>query len=337
MKLASLKNGTRDGGLVVVSRDLTRYSEASAVAPTLQAALDDWARIAPKLAQLSHQVELGSVPTGRFHEQACESPLPRAYQWADGSAYINHVELVRRARGAEVPAQFYTDPLMYQGGSDGFLGPRQAIPFVDPAWGYDMEGEIAVITDDVPMGVSEAAALAHIQLVMLCNDLSLRGLIPAELAKGFGFFQAKPASAFSPVAVTPDELGTAWSDGCVHLPLRVDYNGAPLGRAEAGQDVTFSLARLVAHAARTRTLCAGSIIGSGTVSNTGPDGGPGTPVAEGGRGYSCLAEIRMIETLAHGQPVTPFMDEGDTVRIEMLDRAGQSIFGAIEQTVQRPL
>ena len=333
MKLATLKSGARDGRLVVVSKDLTRCSDAGRIAPTLQAALDDWVKTAPRLQQLAGQVELGSVPTERFHEHECESPLPRAYQWADGSAYLNHVELVRKARGAEVPASFYDDPLMYQGGSDGFLGPRDPIPFSDASWGYDMEGEIAVITDDVPMGVSEAKALDHIKLIMLCNDVSLRGLIPGELAKGFGFFQSKPASAFSPVAVTPDTLGDAWRGGCVHLPLRVDYNGAPLGRAEAGEDATFSLARLVAHAARTRDLCAGSIIGSGTVSNKGADGGPGKPVSEGGRGYSCLAEIRMIETIAEGQPKTPFMQSGDTVRIEMLDREGHAIFGAIEQVV----
>lgn len=334
MKLATLKNGTRDGRLVVVSRDLTKCSDATHIAPTLQAALDDWSRIAPQLASLAEQVELGSVPTVRFHEHDCESPLPRAYQWADGSAYINHVELVRKARGAEVPESFYDDPLMYQGGSDAFLGPRDAIPLGDPAWGCDMEGEVAVITDDVPAGVSEAEAADHIKLVMLCNDVSLRGLIPPELAKGFGFFQSKPPSAFTPVAVTPDELGAAWRDSLVHLPLRVDYNGAPFGRAEAGVDATFSLARLVAHAAKTRPLGAGTVIGSGTVSNKDADGGAGKPVAEGGLGYSCIAEIRMIEKIATGAFKTGFMRAGDTVRIEMLDAAGHSIFGAIEQVVE---
>ena len=334
MKLATLKNGTRDGRLVVVSRDLTKCSDATHIAPTLQAALDDWSRIAPQLASLAEQVELGSVPTVRFHEHDCESPLPRAYQWADGSAYINHVELVRKARGAEVPESFYDDPLMYQGGSDAFLGPRDAIPLGDPAWGCDMEGEVAVITDDVPAGVSEAEAAEHIKLVMLCNDVSLRGLIPPELAKGFGFFQSKPPSAFTPVAVTPDELGAAWRDSLVHLPLRVDYNGAPFGRAEAGVDATFSLARLVAHAAKTRPLGAGTVIGSGTVSNKDADGGAGKPVAEGGLGYSCIAEIRMIEKIATGAFKTGFMRAGDTVRIEMLDAAGHSIFGAIEQVVE---
>lgn len=335
MKLATLKNGARDGRLVVVSKDLTRYTDAAAIAPTLQAALDKWDVCAPKLQQLAEQVELGSVPTARFHEHDCESPLPRAYQWADGSAYINHVELVRKARGAEVPESFYDDPLMYQGGSDAFLGPRDAIPLGDTAWGCDMEGEIAVITDDVPMGVSEADAAGHIKLVMLCNDVSLRGLIPGELAKGFGFFQSKPPSAFSPVAVTPDELGDAWKDSLVHLPLRVDYNGAPFGRAEAAEDATFSLARLVSHAAKTRPLSAGTVIGSGTVSNKGADGGPGKPVSEGGLGYSCIAEIRMIEKIATGDFKTPFMSPGDTVRIEMFDKSDHSIFGAIEQTVEQ--
>ncbi|RAN33752.1 fumarylacetoacetate hydrolase family protein [Hyphomonas pacifica] len=335
MKLSALKNGARDGRLVVVSKDLTRYTDAAGIAPTLQAALDKWDVYAPKLQQLAEQVELGSVPTARFHEHDCESPLPRAYQWADGSAYINHVELVRKARGAEVPESFYDDPLMYQGGSDAFLGPRDAIPLGDTAWGCDMEGEIAVITDDVPMGVSEADAAGHIKLVMLCNDVSLRGLIPAELAKGFGFFQSKPPSAFTPVAVTPDELGDAWKDSLVHLPLHVDYNGEAFGRAEAAQDATFSLARLVAHAAKTRPLSAGTVIGSGTVSNKDADGGAGKPVSEGGRGYSCIAEIRMIEKIATGEFKTPFMSPGDTVRIEMFDKAGHSIFGAIEQTVEQ--
>lgn len=334
MKLATLKNGTRDGRLVVVSKDLTRATDAARIAPTLQAALDKWEIYAPQLAMLAEQVELGSVPTFRFHEHDAMSPLPRAYQWADGSAYINHVELVRAARGDKVPESFYSDPLMYQGGSDGFLGPRDAIPLKDVTWGCDMEGEVAVITDDVPMGASEAEAAGLIRLVMICNDVSLRGLIPGELAKGFGFFQAKPASAFSPVAVTPDELGEAWKDGLVHLPLRVDFNGKPFGRANAGVDATFSLPRLVAHAARTRALVAGSIIGSGTVSNKDEGGGAGKPVAEGGLGYSCIAEIRMIETIRDGAAKTPFMKPGDTVRIEMCDASGHSIFGAIEQTVE---
>ena len=333
MKLATLNDGTRDGKLVVVSKDLTRYCAADNIAPTLQAALDDWDATAPKLQALYTDVEHEAVPCERFHEREAHSPLPRAYQWADGSAYINHVELVRKARDAEVPESFYHDPLMYQGGSDKFLPPRADIPLGDPAWGCDMEGEIAVITDDVPMGVSKDQAADHIKLLMLVNDVSLRGLIPAELGKGFGFFQSKPSSAFSPVAVTPDELGDAWKDSVIHLPLMVDYNGEPFGRAEAGEDATFSLAELVAHAAKTRDLGAGAIIGSGTGSNKGEDGGPGKPVSEGGRGYSCIAEIRMIETIYDGEAKTRFMRAGDTVRVEMKDREGHSIFGAIEQKV----
>jgi fumarylacetoacetate (FAA) hydrolase len=333
MKLASFNDGSRDGRLVVVSKDLTRCCAAGYIAPTLQHALDNWDRVAPRLEALYTDVEHQAVPCERFHEREALSPLPRAYQWADGSAYINHVELVRKARGAEVPESFYHDPLMYQGGSDGFLAPRQDIPLGDVSWGCDMEGEIACITDDVPMGVSKEDAATHIKLLMLVNDVSLRGLIPGELAKGFGFFQSKPASAFSPVAVTPDELGDAWQGNVIHLPLMVDYNGQPFGRANAGVDATFSLADLVAHAAKTRSLGAGTIIGSGTVSNQGPDGDPGKPVSEGGLGYSCIAEIRMIEQIASGEAKTRFMQPGDTVRVEMRNAAGHSIFGAIEQTV----
>ncbi len=333
MKLATLNDGSRDGKLVVVSRDLTRYCAADNIAPTMQAALDDWAHVAPKLELLAVDVEHEAVPCERFHEREAHSPLPRAYQWADGSAYINHVELVRQARGAKVPESFYSDPLMYQGGSDSFLPPRADIPLGDPKWGCDMEGEVAVITDDVPMGVSAEKAADHIKLVMLVNDVSLRGLIPGELAKGFGFFQSKPASAFSPVAVTPDELGDAWKDNLIHLPLMVDYNGEAFGRAGAAIDATFNLAQLVAHAAKTRTLTSGTIIGSGTVSNKGADGGPGEPVVEGGLGYSCIAEIRMIETIASGEAATPFMSAGDTVKIEMRDAENHSIFGSIEQKV----
>ncbi|MEW4447423.1 fumarylacetoacetate hydrolase family protein [Qipengyuania sp. JC766] len=335
MKLASLKYG-RDGKLVVVSKDLTRYCAADNIAPTLQAALDDWENCAPKLEALYRDVEHQAVPCERFHEREAESPLPRAYQWADGSAYINHVELVRKARDAEVPESFYHDPLMYQGGSDDFLAPREDIPLADTSWGCDMEGEIACITDDVPMGVSKDDAAGHIKLLMLVNDVSLRGLIPGELAKGFGFFQSKPASAFSPVAITPDELGDAWKDSVIQLPLKLDYNGEPFGRAEVGQDATFSLADLVAHAAKTRNLGAGCIIGSGTISNKGADGGPGKPVSEGGAGYSCIAEIRMIETIYDGEAKTRFMQPGDTVRVWMDDAEGHSIFGAIEQKVVEP-
>ena len=333
MKLATLKDGTRDGRLVVVSRDLTRCSAATPVAPTLQGALDDWERAAPRLEALSRDVEHRATPCERFHENDAHSPLPRAYQWADGSAYINHVELVRRARGAEVPDSFYRDPLMYQGGSDGFLAPREPIACGPAEWGCDMEGEIAVVTGDVPLGISAEAALDHVVLVMLCNDVSLRGLIAPELEKGFGFFQSKPASAFSPVAVTPDELGDAWRDGRLHRPLHVDLNREPFGRADAGQDATFGFGDLIAHAAKTRALGPGTIIGSGTVSNRGDDGGPGQPVADGGRGYSCIAELRMIETIAGGAPKTRFLTPGDTVRVEMVDGDGRSIFGAIRQEV----
>ncbi|MGQ7829647.1 fumarylacetoacetate hydrolase family protein [Altererythrobacter sp. Z27] len=333
MKLATLNDGTRDGKLVVVSKDLTRYCAADNIAPTLQAALDNWDRVAPELEVLARDVEHEAVPCERFHEREAMSPLPRAYQWADGSAYINHVELVRKARDSEVPESFYHDPLMYQGGSDSFLSPRDDIPLGDIAWGCDMEGEVACITDDVPMGLSAEEAAGHIKLLMLVNDVSLRGLIPGELAKGFGFFQSKPASAFSPVAITPDELGAAWADCLIHLPLMVDYNGEPFGRANTGVDATFNLAQLVAHAAKTRNLCAGTIIGTGTISNKGADGGPGKPVSEGGLGYSCIAEIRMIETIYDGAPKTRFMHPGDTVRIEMRDDHNHSIFGAIEQKV----
>lgn len=334
MKLATLKDGTRDGRLAVVSRDLTRYADASFLAPTLQGVLDDWKRIAPHLEALAESLEHGSVPAERFHEHDAHSPLPRAFQWADGSAYVNHVELVRKARNAEMPASFWTDPLMYQGGSDAFLAPRDPILMADEAWGIDMEGEVAVIVDDVPMGASLDEARAAIRLVMLVNDVSLRGLIPAELGKGFGFFQSKPSSAFSPVAVTPDELGAAWDGGKLALPLWVDLNGKPFGRADAGTDMTFDFPTLIAHAAKTRPLSAGAIIGSGTVSNK-LDDGPGKPVEAGGVGYSCIAEIRMIETIETGAPKTPFMRFGDTVRIEMKDASGHSIFGAIEQTVEK--
>jgi fumarylacetoacetate (FAA) hydrolase len=333
MKLASLKGG-RDGRLVVVSRDLQRYLPAgdrhAGDYPTLQSALDNWHVAGPALEELSARVNAGEGET--FDESACESPLPRAYQWADGSAYINHVELVRKARGAEVPDSFYTDPLMYQGGSDSFLGPRDDIPVSSEDWGIDFEAEVAVITDDVPMGVSVADAGKHIQLIMIVNDVSLRGLIPAELAKGFGFFQSKPSSAFAPLAVTPDELGDAWQDNKVHLPLLSTLNGEAFGKPDAGVDMTFDFAQLVAHAAKTRPLVAGTIIGSGTISNK-LDGGPGKPVAEGGVGYSCIAEIRMIETIESGTPETSFMKYGDRIRIEMFDADEKSIFGTIEQTV----
>jgi fumarylacetoacetate (FAA) hydrolase len=334
MKLASLQHG-RDGRLVVVSRDLTRATDAFFVVPTLQQALDSWEVCAPKLADLSEQLEHGSVPSFRFHEHDCASPLPRAYQWADGSAYVNHVELVRRARGAEMPESFWTDPLMYQGGSDSFLGPRDSIPVADESYGIDFEAEVAVITGDVPMGASREQAAASIRLVVLVNDVSLRNLIPAELAKGFGFFQSKPSSTLSPVAVTPDELGDSWDGGRLHLPLLSTLNGKPFGKPNAGMDMTFDFPALIAHAAKTRPLGSGTIIGSGTVSNKDRDGGPGKPIAEDGLGYSCIAEQRTVETIVTGSARTPFMRFGDTIRIEMKDRTGHSIFGAIEQDVVR--
>jgi fumarylacetoacetate (FAA) hydrolase len=334
VKLASLKGG-RDGKLAVVSRDLTRAAPAGHIAATLQAALDDWDEISPRLAALTDKLERGAVASFPFREEDCASPLPRAYQWADGSAYVNHVELVRKARGAEMPASFWSDPLMYQGGSDSFLGPRDPIFMAEETHGIDMEGEVAVVTGDVPMGIAPGEAGKHIRLVMLVNDVSLRNLIPAELAKGFGFFQSKPSSAFSPVAVTPNELDDAWEGGKLHLPLLVDLNGQPFGRANAGIDMTFDFPTLIAHAAKTRPLAAGTIIGSGTVSNRDRDGGPGRPISQGGLGYSCIAEIRMIETIADGKPKTPFLRFGDTVRIEMKDSNGGSLFGAIEQEVKR--
>jgi len=331
MKLASLKHG-RDGRLVVVSTDLERFLPAAGVAATLQQALDDWAGARPRLEQISARVNAGEGDP--FDQAACASPLPRAYQWADGSAYVNHVELVRKARGAEIPQSFWTDPLMYQGGSDTFLAPRDEIRMADEAWGIDFEAEIVVVTDDVPMGVSAADAATHIQLVLLVNDVSLRNLIPGELAKGFGFFQSKPSSAFSPVAVTPDELGDAWRDARVHLPLLSFLNDQPFGKPDAGVDMTFDFGRLIAHAAKTRPLGAGTLIGSGTVSNK-LDGGPGKPIADGGLGYSCIAEIRMIETINDGKPATSFMRFGDRIRIAMQDASGRSIFGEIDQVVSK--
>jgi len=331
MKLASLKSG-RDGRLLVVSGDLARCAPASDVAPTLQAALDDWPRAEAGLRALAEALERGAVAGQPFDPAAAASPLPRAYQWADGSAYLNHVELVRRARGAEMPPSFLTSPLLYQGGSDGFLAPTDPIPLGDAAWGLDFEAEIAVIVGDVPMGANPEAALAAVRLVMLCNDVSLRGLIPDELAKSFGFFQSKPASAFSPVAVTPDALGAAWRGGKLSGQVRIDLNGAPFGRVDAGQDMNFGFGELIAHAAKTRALAAGTIVGSGTVSNRGPGGDPGKPVPAGGAGYACIAEQRTVETLLEGAPRTPFLKPGDRVRIEMLDAAGHSIFGPIDQT-----
>ncbi|GAB2174838.1 fumarylacetoacetate hydrolase family protein [Dongia sp. agr-C8] len=332
MKLATLRAGSRDGQLVVVSRDLTRCLSVMPIA-TLQSALDEWDAVNASLRTYSDRVNASDKGTAPFDPQNCLSPLPRAYQWADGSAYVNHVALVRQARGAEMPASFWTDPLMYQGGSDSFLAPHEPIRG-DESWGIDLEAEIAVVTGDVPMGASTEAAAKAIRLVMLVNDISLRNLIPGELAKGFGFFQSKPSSAFSPVAVTPDELGEAWDGGRLHLPLLSSLNGKALGKPNAGIDMTFDFPALIAHAAKTRPLAAGTIIGSGTVSNRGTDGGPGKPVDEGGVGYSCIAEQRVVETIRTGAAKTPFLKSGDRVRVEMLDTDGVSIFGAIDQAVE---
>jgi fumarylacetoacetate (FAA) hydrolase len=332
MKLASLKQG-RDGRLVVVSSDLAWYADAGHIAPTLQAALDDWDGIAPALANLATDLDHAVIPRERFHEHDAAAPLPRAYQWADGSAYVGHMALVRQARGAEMPDSFWHDPLMYQGGSDGFLGPRDPIPLADEDWGCDLEAEVVVVTGDVPMGADRDTALAAIRLVGLANDVSLRNLIPGELAKGFGFFQSKPASAFSPVFVTPDGLGDWWQDGKLQRKVMVELNGRPLGRVDAGADMTFDFGTLIAHAAKTRALGAGTIVGSGTVANRGPDGGPGRAVADGGAGYACLAEARTMETLTTGTATTPFLRHGDTVRIWAEDDRHHPVFGVIEQTV----
>ena len=332
MKLATLNQGGRDGTLVVVSRDLRRCRAVPAIARTMLAALDDWAAVEPQLRQVYEALNSGALEGEAFDQSACHSPLPRTWQWADGSAYINHVELVRRARNAEVPESFYTDPLMYQGGSDGFIPPRGPVQ-AQEAWGIDFEAEVTVVTGDVPMGATPEQAAQAIRLVMLVNDVSLRNLIPAELAKGFGFFQSKPASAFSPVAVTPDELGEAWKDAKVHLPLVVHLNEQLFGKPNAGVDMTFDFGQLIAHVAKTRTLCAGSIIGSGTVSNKQGNLW-GSSIANGGVGYCCLAEVRTYETIEQGKPATPFMRDGDTVRIEMFNAAGENIFGTIENRVQ---
>ncbi|MFK4440360.1 fumarylacetoacetate (FAA) hydrolase [Caballeronia udeis] len=323
MKLATLKDGTRDGQLVVVSRDLRTAAIADAIVPTLQRALDDWTFYAPQLLDLSDSLNQGRARHAfAFDPKACMAPLPRAFQWADASAYVNHVELVRRARKAEMPPEFWTDPLMYQGGSDDLLGPTDDIVCASEAYGIDFEAEVAVITTDVPMAVKPADALRHVRLLMLVNDVSLRNLIPAELGKGFGFFQGKPATAFSPVAVTPDELGDAWHEGRVHRPMIVHWNGKKVGQPDCGTDMVFNFGELIAHAAKTRNVRAGSIVGSGTVSNKDTK-----------RGYCCIAEKRCLETIEHGAPTTEFMKFGDSVKIEIFDEAGKSIFGAIDQSV----
>lgn len=324
MKLATLKEGGRDGRLVVVSRDLQRATYAHGIARTLQALLDDWERKWPALRHLATLLNQGAAAGAfEFDQATCHSPLPRAYQWADGSAYLNHAALILQSRGETLAPERYTDPLMYQGGSDSFIGPRDPILAQSEEWGIDLEGEIAVITDDVPMGVSRQVAGRHIKLLMLVNDVSLRNLIPAELSKGFGFFQGKPATAFSPVAVTPDELGEAW-DGKIHLPLVIHVNDSLLGAPNAGTDAYFDFAQLIAHAATTRQLAAGTIIGMGTVSNRNR-----------ATGSACIMERRVLETIERGAPITPFLKYGDRVRIEMFDAQGRSIFGAIDQTVER--
>lgn len=326
MKLASLKSVTsRDGELCVVNRQLTTAVRVPQIAPTLQYALDNWPTVAPKLQDIYQQLNDNLVDNSfAFDPQQCSSPLPRAYQWADGSAYVNHVELVRKARGAEMPADFWTNPLMYQGGSDTFLGPRDPILAVSEAYGIDFEAEVAVITDDVAMGIDSKTAEQHIRLLMLVNDVSLRNLIPEELNKGFGFFQSKPSSTFSPVAITPDELGDSWDGQRVHLPLQSHLNGQLFGQPNAGVDMTFSFPELIAHAAKTRGLGAGTIVGSGTVSNL-----------DRSKGSSCIAEKRMLEIIESGKPSTSFMNFGDSIRIEMQDKQGNSLFGAIDQVVQK--
>jgi fumarylacetoacetate (FAA) hydrolase len=323
MKLASLKNNTRDGQLVVVKQDLSQAVAVPEIARTMQQLMDDWSELSPKLESVYAQLNAGEASqVFDFVESQCESPLPRAYQWADGSAYVNHVELVRKARNAEMPETFWTDPLMYQGGSDAFIGPRDNIEVVSTDYGIDMESEVAVIVDDTPMAATPDEAEAKIRLVMLVNDVSLRNLIPGELAKGFGFFQSKPSSAFSPVAVTPDELGDSWDGKKLHLPLVTHLNGELFGEPNCGIDMTFDFPTIVAHAAKTRPLGTGAIIGSGTISNV-----------DRSSGSSCLAEKRMLEIIESGKPSTSFMQFGDQVKIEMFDGNGQSIFGAIDQTV----
>jgi fumarylacetoacetate (FAA) hydrolase len=323
MKLASLKEGGRDGTLIVVNRELTRGVRVGTIAPTMQRALDDWANVVPKLRELADKLrDDKAVGSFELETTALAAPLPRAFQWADGSAYVVHVELVRKARGVEMPPSFWTDPLMYQGGSDSFIGCNDEIEMADEAWGIDFEGEIGVITDDVPMGISPEAARKHIRLVTILNDVSLRNLIVTELAKGFGFFHGKPATAFAPVAVTPDELGDAWDGGKLNLPLVSTYNGKEFGHPNAATDLTFDFGQLIAHAAKTRYLEAGTVVGSGTVANR-----------DASVGCSCIAERRVRETIDSGKPSTPFMKFGDRIRIEMKDRAGHSIFGAIDQKV----
>lgn len=334
MKLATQKHG-RDGRLLVVSGDMSRAADARMVAPTLQTALDDWPAAVPRLQEIADALEANRIAHVPFDPAACAAPLPRAFQWADGSAYVNHVALVRQARGVEMPGSFWTDPLIYQGGSDTFIGSRDPVPLADESWGIDLEAEVVVVLGDVPMGATRDEAKAAIRLIMLVNDVTLRNVTPGELAKGFGFFNSKPSSAFTPVAVTPDELGPAWDGTKVDLPLLSFVNNAPFGRPMCSVDMTFDFPALIMHASKTRALSAGTLLGSGTVSNRDADGGPGLPVSEGGVGYSCIAEQRTVETIRFGAPKTPFLKFGDRMRIEMNDRDGKSIFGAIDQEVVR--
>jgi fumarylacetoacetate (FAA) hydrolase len=333
MKLASLKQG-RDGQLVVVSKDLSRCADASDIAPTMQAALDEWEMLAPQLKELSDKLNRGVAEGMAFDQSRCAAPLPRAFQWADGAAYLNHLSLARASRGADLPKSFWTEPLLHQGGSDNFIGARDQIEVMrDEGWGVDFEAEVAVIVDDTHAAVTADEARDQIKLIALVNDITLRAIAPGEAAKGYGFYQCKPGAAFSPCAVTPDELGIAWDGGRVHLPLYSKVNGLIFGKPNAGVDMTFDFPTLIAHAAKTRNLCAGTIIGSGPVSNTGRGGRGAEPVADGGVGYSCIAELRMIETVETGKPITPFLSYGDRIEIEMLDAAGRSIFGKIDQRV----
>lgn len=332
MKLASLPQG-RDGRLIVVTEDLAWYADADHIVPTMQGLLDDWDRHLPLLEALAIELAHEAIPQKRFHEREAAAPLPRAYQWADACAYVNHVELACKARGEELPQRFWSDPLVYQGGSDDLRGARDPLMLADTAWDGDFEAQIVVVTGDVPQGVTPEEARECIRLVGLANDISLRGLMPDELAKGCGFVQSRPAGHFSPVFVTPAALGDAWRGGKLHLPLSVDFNGAPFGRLEAAEDCTFDFGVLIAHLARTRKLGAGSLIGSGPVSNRDADGAPGRPVAQGGRGYACIAEQQLVEAITTGAPVTPFLKGGDTVRIEVRDARGKSVFGAIDHKV----
>lgn len=333
MKLASLKSG-RDGQLVVVSKDLTRAVEASDIAPTMQAALDEWEMLAPQLKDLSDRLNRGVVDGFTFEQAHCASPLPRTFQWADGACYLNHLALARLARGVELPRSFYSEPLIRQGGSDNLIGPRDPIEVMrDEGWGVDFEAQVAVIVDDTPAAVSPDAAMRQIKLVTLANAVALRALASQEVAKGYGFYQSRPSASFSPCAVTPDELGIAWDGGKVHLPLYSKVNGLIFGKPNAGVDMAFDFPMMIAHAAKTRNLCAGTIIGSGPVSNVGRTGQGAEAVADGGVGYSCISELRMIETVQTGKPITPFLSYGDRVEIEMLDASGRSIFGRIDQRV----